>query len=132
MRIFKIWILAQLLNLLPYLYFLNESEGIAIIALVGCFSLIGGIGVLTFFAIADTIIVEKKTSAKNSYLISLILFPLFTALFSFATGYVFTHNFTDLLPFTLVPVGATFIAVLVNRSLYKETSDSEIQGKNLG
>lgn len=118
MRVLKVWGLAQLLNIIPYLYFLKESIGWEIMGYVGIFSFIGGLPVLMAFAINDSLMVINKRTGKQTFITVLILWPICTASGASIVATAFHVEWSDSWPFLLIPTIATVMAVLRYRKLF--------------
>jgi len=125
MRVLKVWGLAQILNILPYLYFLKESIGWEVMGYVGIFSLIGGLPVLLAFAINDSLMVINKRTGKQTFITVLVLWPIFVSCGACIMATAFHAEWTDAWPFILIPTIATVLALIRFKKLFLVDSVDE-------
>lgn len=125
MRVLKVWGLAQILNILPYLYFLKESIGWEVMGYVGIFSFIGGLPVLLAFALNDCLMVINKRTGKQTFITVLVLWPIFVACGACIMATAFHAEWTDAWPFILIPTIATVLALIRFKKLFLVDSVDE-------
>jgi hypothetical protein len=125
MRVLKVWGLAQILNLVPYLYFLKVSIGWEVMGYVGIFSFIGGLPVLLAFAINESFMVINNRTGKQTFITILVLWPIFAACGAYTLAVAFHVEWSDSWPFVLIPTIATVIAIVRYRKLFLVDSVDE-------